>query len=258
VPFLLDHPIILLVVLLALFALATRLGAALRAWTERFDETYRGDFDIVLGAALTLLSLIIGFSFSMAASRYDLRKNFEEVEANAIGTAYARADLLPGDDAARIKQLLREYTVLRVRAYSLRTYSLDYRQQLATLQRETEHAQAQLWSAVVAPAKAEPSPTAALAAASMNEVLDSQGFAQAAAWNRIPDGAWALLGAIGFVAATMVGFRFHGHSRRRALVLVIPILSAISLFLIADIDCPSGGVIRVVPHNLIALQAGMR
>ena len=91
----------------------------------------------------------------------------------------------------------------------------------------------------------------------MNDVLDSRGFAQAAAWNRIPAGAWALLSAIGFIATTMVGFRFHTYPGRRALALVIPTLVAISLFLISDIDCPNGGVIRVVPNNLVALQSSL-
>src|SRR5580765_191530 len=66
---LLDHPIILLLVLLVIFGLATRLGAAMRVWLGPVDESKRGDFDIVLGASLTLLSLIVGFSFAMAGSR---------------------------------------------------------------------------------------------------------------------------------------------------------------------------------------------
>ena len=63
----------------------------------------------MLTATLTLLALIIGFTFSMAVSRYDLRKNYEEAEANAIGTELLRADLLPADDAANTRRLLRGY-----------------------------------------------------------------------------------------------------------------------------------------------------
>jgi hypothetical protein len=62
---------------------------------------------LVLGATLTLLSLIVGFSFSMAVGRYDQRKNLEEEEANAIGTEYARAELLPAAAAARVRALLK-------------------------------------------------------------------------------------------------------------------------------------------------------
>jgi hypothetical protein len=66
----------------------------------------RGDFNIISGAMLTLLGLIIGFTFSMALSRYDQRKTFEEAEANAITTQYVRADFLPAADAAKVRALL--------------------------------------------------------------------------------------------------------------------------------------------------------
>ena len=62
--------------------LATRLGVALCRWRPLGDQE-KEDFGVVQAATLTLLALIIGFSFSMATSRYDLRKNYEEAEANA-------------------------------------------------------------------------------------------------------------------------------------------------------------------------------
>ena len=68
----------------------------------------REDFGFILAATLTLLGLIIGFSFSMATSRYDQRKNYEEAEANAIGTEYVRADLLPAADAATVRDAAEE------------------------------------------------------------------------------------------------------------------------------------------------------
>ena len=90
----LDHPFILFLVFLLAQWGAAYLGDFFRRWRPlKKDE--REDFDTVLTATLTLLALIIGFSFSMAVSRYDQRKNYEEAEANAIGTEYVRADLLP-------------------------------------------------------------------------------------------------------------------------------------------------------------------
>ena len=80
----------------------------------------RADFGVVLGATLTLLGLLIGFSFSMAVSRYDQRKNFEEAEANAIGTEYVRADLLPAGDAAEVRKLLKKYLDQRMLFYTTR------------------------------------------------------------------------------------------------------------------------------------------
>ena len=83
-------------------------------------EEKRDDFGVILAATLTLLGLIIGFTFSMATNRYDQRKNYEEAEANAIGTEYVRADLLPAADAARVRALLGKYLDQRVLFYTTR------------------------------------------------------------------------------------------------------------------------------------------
>ena len=88
---------------------AAYVGDVLRRKMRPFrKEGERQDFDIIRTASLTLLGLIIGFTFAMAVSRYDQRKNLEEAEANAIGTAYLRADLMAPDDAERVRDLLRK------------------------------------------------------------------------------------------------------------------------------------------------------
>ena len=99
---------------------------------------------LVLGATLTLLGLIIGFTFSMAISRYEQRKNYEEAEANAIGTEYVRADLLPAADAQRVRTLLANYTDQRILFY--RTGDA---QQLSRVNADTAQLQTELWSTVV-------------------------------------------------------------------------------------------------------------
>ncbi|MFO1402782.1 MAG: hypothetical protein U1F30_16475 [Steroidobacteraceae bacterium] len=108
--------------------LASFLALCLAAWVGARHLTRlrahvaaaREDFDVILGATLTLLALIIGFTFSMALSRYDQRKNLEEAEANAIGTEYLRADLLPEADAGRVRALLRDYMAQRLAYYTTR------------------------------------------------------------------------------------------------------------------------------------------
>ena len=79
-----------------------------RNYRELRDATH-DDFTFILGAVLALLGLIIGFTFSMAVSRHDQRKNYEEQEANAIETEYLRAHLLPAGDAAKVQGLVRNY-----------------------------------------------------------------------------------------------------------------------------------------------------
>ena len=84
--------------------MAMTVAGALRALFARnrpMDAEIREGFEIIRAATLTLLALIIGFTFSMALTRYDQRKNSEEAEADAIGTEYLHAGMLPEGDAAR-------------------------------------------------------------------------------------------------------------------------------------------------------------
>jgi len=218
------------------------------------SEEMRPDFNVILAASLTLLMLIIGFSFSMGTSRYDMRKTYEEAEANAIGTEYVRADLLGPAEASQVKRLLRQYTELRIQAYAIHAYSTRYGDDLTRINRQTAQIQDQLWVAASQPAMAQPTPVRALAVAGMNDVLNSQGYTQAAWWNRIPVGAWCLMFGIAVFCNVLLGYGAHKVEVR--LFMVLPLVVAISFFLIADIDSPRGGVIRVRPQNLESLQAG--
>jgi hypothetical protein len=85
----------------------------------------------------------------------------------------------------------------------------------------------------------------------LNDVLNAQGFTQAAWWNRIPPAAWSLMAVIAFGCNLLLGY---GAQRVNvAIFFIVPLTISISFFLIADIDSPRGGVIRVLPHNLIHL-----
>ena len=213
----------------------------------------RGDFDIILTATLTLLGLIIGFSFSMAISRYDQRKNYEEEEANAIGTEYLRADLLPSTDAAKVRALLRAYLAQRILFYKTRD-----KQRLLQINAKTAQLQGELWSAVRAPAASQPTPMVALAVSGMNDVLNAQGYTQAAWWNRIPLAAWALMVGIAICCNGLVGYGARRAEAEGLLMVVLPLVVSIAFYLIADIDSPHGGVIRVQPQNLVSLAQSLQ
>jgi len=211
---------------------------------EREDK--REDIGAVQTAVLTLLALLIGFSFAMAVTRYDLRKTYEEAEANAIGTEYVRADLLPANDTASVRELLRKYLNQRILFYQTRD-----RRQIDAIGADTARLQAALWSAVLPTAKTQPTPVVALAVSGMNDVLNSQARTQGAWLNRIPVAAWALMVLIAIACNVMLGY--NEHRRRAVLLLVLPVIISISFLLIADIDSPRGGLIRVVPENLLSL-----
>src|ERR1700745_4521236 len=195
----------------------------------RADE--RDDFDLVRNASLTLLALIIGFSFSMAVSRYDQRKNDEEAEANAIGTQYLRADLLPAEEAARVRQLLKTYVDQRINFY-LGTDRAD-----RTAGSDPVKVQNELWSTVVRAAAAQPNPVLALTVSGMNEIFDTQAKTRAAWLNRIPTAAWALMVLIAIFSNLLLGYR--DRSSGSLALLVLPVIASIGFFLIAAIDSPS-------------------
>jgi hypothetical protein len=247
-----DFPILVFLVSAVLLWLATWIGAAIFRRRKALDEHSRSDFTAVAGAILTLQALIIGFTFSMAVSRYDLRKSFEEAEANAIGTEFVRADLLPAADAARVRDLLIRYVELRIRDYETRSQA-----ELARIKDQTGRLQTQLWSAVRSPATAQPTPVSALAVSGMNDVLNSQGYTQAAWWNRIPMAAWWLMAAIALFGCMLVGYGARAFKAEAYFIWVLPLAISVSFFLIADIDSPRGGLIRVKPQNLIDAAQSM-
>jgi hypothetical protein len=121
-----------------------RIGTSFRNRRKhKSDDAAKADSGLVLASTLTLLGLIIGFTFSMATSRYEQRKNYEEAEANAIGTEYVRADLLPAADAQRLRALLATYTNQRILYYTARED-----QQRRRVNADTALLQNELWSTV--------------------------------------------------------------------------------------------------------------
>jgi hypothetical protein len=247
---LLRQPFFLLIVTFCALWAAAHIGLTFRKRHHGVADEDTEDFTFIVGATLTLLGLIIGFTFSMAVSRYDQRMNFEEQEANAIGTEYLRVDALPPADAAKIRSLLKLYLDKRIQYYASRD-----KDAIADINTATMQIQNQLWAAAVAPAKVQPSPLTALAVAGMNDVLNAQGYAQAAWWNRIPAAAWILLVTISVFCNLLIGYGVRLKSE--LLFLILPVVLSVSLFLIADIDSPRRGVIHIRAQNLESLAQSL-
>ncbi len=248
-----DYPLVLFAFSLLVLWFSERAGAYVRRRQQNSDEVEREDLGVILGASLTLLALIIGFSFSMAVSRYDQRKNYEEAEANAIGTEYVRAGLLPAADASKVRDLLANYVNQRILFYTTRSP-----RQLDQINASTTRLQSDLWSAIETPAVAQPTPLVALTVSGMNDVLNSQGYTQAAWWNRIPIAAWALMGVIAICSNVLLGYAARLRDGGTKRLFVLPLIVSVSFFLIADLDAPRGGVIRVSPQNLMSLSFQLR
>jgi hypothetical protein len=244
-----SSPLLLFLLSLLILWATARLGAR---FSKRGQEV-REDLGVILTATLTLLGLIVGFTFSMAVSRYEQRKLYEEEEANAIGTEYLRADLLPPADAENIRNLLRQYIDQRISFYHARD-----EEALPAIDDATSLLQARLWTATKGPAAAQPTPLSALVTSGMNDVLNSQGYTQAAWRNQIPFEAWILMAVIAIFGNFMVGLDLLRVSSNAALLAVLPIIVALSFLLISDMDAPRRGLIHVTAVNLISTRQSMR
>jgi hypothetical protein len=243
------YPLLIFALSLVILWLSSRVGCLFRK-VRPLEEVEHQDLGLVLAATLTLLGLIIGFSFSMVVSRFDQRKTFEEEEANAIGTEYLRAGLLPAADAARVRELLKNYLDKRVLFYETRDAH-----QFALINMQTAQLQTDLWFIVQGAAARQPVPAVALAVSGMNDVLNSQGYTQAAWLNRLPAAVWYLLAALAVFCNVLVGYRSSVVVSR---FLVLPLAISLAFFLVAEIDSPRRGFIRVVPQNLISLSYALR
>jgi hypothetical protein len=245
-----NLPLLVFALSFVVLVLSAKAGDALRKKSSGVREDVGHDFGVVLTGALTLLALIIGFSFSMAINRYDLRKNDEQAETTAIAIEYIRTNLLPPGDASRAQELLRNYLDQRVLFYTTRDQD-----QLEKIAADTAQLQNKLWSTVQFAISAVPPPLEGVVVTGMNDVVNSQLATQAAWRNRIPVSAWVLMVAISIGCNTLIGYR----ARRTdwLVFLILPIVVSISLFLIADLDTPRGGAVHVSPQNLIGLSQSL-
>jgi hypothetical protein len=207
-----DYPLLVFVGSFLALWLSAQIGASVLRRRRSLADEAREDFSVILAATLTLLGLIIGFSFSMATNRY------------------IRADLLPTVDAAKVRALIRNYVDQRVLFYTTRDD-----QELRQINARTAQLQSELWAAVQAPAAAQPTPLVALAVSGMNDVLNSQGYTQAAGWNRIPFAAWGLMLVIAVCCDVLVGYGARTPGTERILLLVLPLVVSISFLLIATL-----------------------
>jgi hypothetical protein len=152
-----------------------------------------------------------------------------------------------------VRALLKNYLDQRILFYLTRDEHA-----LRQIDAQTSQLQTELWSNVKAPVATQQTPVLALVVSGMNDVLNSQGYTQAAWWNRIPIGAWLLMAAVAICSNLLVGYGAN-HTRAGGIrLLVLPLVLGISFFAIADIDSPRRGAIRVHPQNLISLGQSLQ
>jgi hypothetical protein len=193
-------------------------------------------------ALLALAGLLIGFTFSMAQSRYDARKEIVLDEANHIGTTYLRTYLL--DDAAGgpLRVLLRRYVDARLEfaeSGANRTRTLE-------LMRETSVLADEIWGKVAAAGRADRSAVTALLVNSTNEMIDAGEKHVAAIANPLPITVFFVLFLATAVAMGSTGFVCALEARRSVLgMIIMPLLLATVVALIFDLAHPRVGIVKV-------------
>ena len=208
------------------------------------------------GAILGLLALMIGFTFSMALSRFEARRDAVVVEATAIGTTALRARLLPAPHKGETVKLLRDYVQLRL---DLTRRAVVSPQELNDTITRSNAIQEALWQqAMAVAAKDNAMVPTGLFLQSLNEMIDDQEKRLAALSNRLP-----MIIVIALYGVSIVGIGFAGYGsgieskRSRLPVYLTGILVAAMVLLIQDIDRPGAGFIKVSQQPMVNAAAAI-
>ena len=205
----------------------------------------------IQGAMLGMLALLLGFSFALAAGRFNDRAQLIVSEANAIGTAWLRCDLLSDAERAELHKLLADYTDQRISFYEA-----DEGQQAAATQSEV--LQGKMWAIVVSEAKAQPALANSLLPP-FNDLIDLHSARLAAAARHMPGMLLLLLLSCSLVAVASVGYG-SGLVGKRNIVLTMSLAFIISgaLWATIDMDHPRKGLIRVGQQPMLDLQKSLQ
>ena len=219
-------------------------------WTKarREEDGESSGHEFLLSAVLGLLALLLGFTFSVALSRYDTRRSLVMQEANAIGTTWLRAELLQEPYRTEMTGLLRRYADARI-AWSDADGPIG----------PTLAVQQQVWAATGRAIRGESSQVLSRGLMeSMNESIDAQGSRLAARAAHIPGRVLRILVIYSAVAMVMLGYTMGGAGRpRRVATLLMTVLLALAVSVIIDLDRPRSGRIQVSQQPLLDVRASM-
>lgn len=245
--------------MLASLEIGRRIGLWRMRRMQKEAEAAQAGLGVVEGAFFGLFSLLVAFSFSGAAGRFDDRRSLIVEETNNVGTAYLRLDLLAPETQPALRDLFRRYVESRVATYLNIQDSVAVRRE----QEESARLQRQIWShAVAATRTAGSHPAAAmLLLPALNQMIDITTTRAMAAKTHPPVIIYRLLFGMGLLCAAIAG---HGmaaaSSRAWAHIIGFALIMSISIFVILDIEYPRLGFIRVDVHDrvLAELLEGMR
>lgn len=229
--------IVILVIFLAVAEVGYRIGIRMN---RRLQESARSSVGFAVGGMLALLGFLVGISLSMANSYYEMRRNTLLDEANAVGTAWLRAQTVGGAQGERIQELLRQYAPLRLEALRAGAQATESNAE------QTTKLQNEMWVAASQVARSQPSPITALLLSSLNDVFDL------AAANRrnfsagIAPHILQLLFLASVLSVGAVGYHFGLSGKRQfPVAFLLLLLWSSAIVLIVDIAQPATGRVRV-------------
>jgi hypothetical protein len=237
--------------------LALEGGYRLGRWRHvRASEEKETPVGAMVGSILGLLAFLLAFTFGLAATRFDARRAAVLEEANAIGTTYLRARLLPEPQRTEAARLLREYVDTRLP--NLRQG--DPFETIAKASARSEELHEQLWTQAVAAAEKKPTPITGLFVQSLNETIDMHAKRLLVGTrSRIPISIWAGLFCLALLGMAAVGYQAGLSATRRSPAMLGMVLAfAGVLFLIADLDRGYEGFLTVSQQPMLDLQKSMR
>lgn len=242
---------------LILMTLAVAGGIALRTWNDRRDPSGSrggegGLEGYVVSAVLGLLALLMGFTFSLAVDRFEMRRALVLEEANAIGTTYLRAQLLQEPHRTRISQLLVNYTDNRI---TLGTAPPD---RIPPLLVENDRMLTDLWAATASAfVTIKGIDFSSTFVDGVNNVIDLDAARKTARMARVPAEVFFVLFVYLIVTAGVLGYVFVGNRGRGAAAFMLALLT-LSLLLILDIDRPNKGGVREAQTPMEQLRASFK
>lgn len=231
-----------------------RLGARHLAAQEQEDRAGLGAIE---GAVFALMGLLIAFTFSGAASRFDARRQLVADEANAIGTAWLRIDLLPADAQPAIRDAFRGYLDARLELYRRIDDEAAGQAALAN----AEGRQREIWAlALVAAPRAALPQAATLVVPALNEMFDIAATRLLALRIHPPPIVFGMLFAVALASALFAGYGMAA-SRRPSWIhrIGFALIVSVSVFVILDLEYPRLGLIRMdaTDQMLVDLRASM-
>jgi hypothetical protein len=238
--------------LIAVVVAAHELGFWLGSSTRSTDEPFDRQVGLVRASTAALVAFLIGFAFSGAASRFIERQDIIVKEANALGTAYLRADVIAEPQRSELKGALREYTADRVRLLSGKE-----RDQIQPLLAKVGGLHERMWRSAIKGTQ-DNAPLMGVVLPSINEVIDLHSTHLALASRHLPLPIVVVLLATAAISVGLMGFG-NGRVGRRFSLLdsVYGVVLAVALWMTIDLDYPSIGIIRVSNRSVVETLAAM-